>query len=165
MYMRWGYENWKHSNNSRTQIDLFGNFLEQTKSDWTWKKFIKSTFIPVFLYKSIKFSNFSFPGVKNLIIERSHFRIQKRNNEYFWWKQFPIREAEAMTIHNSQGRTVDGVVVYSRGLFMPGLMYTALSRARSLKLCRISHVEPENWKVAGHARDAVTQMRKRKASW
>ncbi|KAF1769223.1 hypothetical protein GCK72_001037 [Caenorhabditis remanei] len=105
-----------------------------------------------------------FPEVNNVIMERSHFRIQKRDNDYFWFKQFPIREAEAMTIHNSQGRTVDGVVVYSRGLFMPGLMYTALSRARSLKLCRISHVEPENWKVAAHARDAVTQMRKRKAS-
>jgi hypothetical protein len=48
--------------------------------------------------------------------------------------QYPIKLAWAVTIHKSQGRTFDRVVIDAgRGMFAPGQMYVALSRCRTLE--------------------------------
>lgn len=48
--------------------------------------------------------------------------------------QFPMRLAFAITIHKSQGKTFDKVVVdIGRGTFAHGQMYVALSRCRTLE--------------------------------
>ncbi|EFO87479.1 hypothetical protein CRE_03377 [Caenorhabditis remanei] len=44
--------------------------------------------------------------------------------------------AEAITIHKAQGLTFDGVIIVP-SMDNVQMMYTALSRARSLDLCRI----------------------------
>jgi hypothetical protein len=49
------------------------------------------------------------------------------------FKQFPVRLAWAVTIHKSQGQTMDSVLVdLGRGSFAPGQTYVALSRCRKL---------------------------------
>ncbi|MHB8143892.1 MAG: AAA family ATPase [Thermoleophilia bacterium] len=48
--------------------------------------------------------------------------------------QYPVKLAWSVTIHKSQGKTFDAIVVdIGRGTFAPGQLYVALSRCRTLE--------------------------------
>ncbi|GIL51222.1 hypothetical protein Vafri_7293, partial [Volvox africanus] len=47
--------------------------------------------------------------------------------------QMPLKLAWALTVHKSQGMTLDKVVVNLTNFFSHGMLYTALSRARGLE--------------------------------
>ena len=50
------------------------------------------------------------------------------------YKQYPIRLAWAITIHKSQGKTFDSVIIdLGRGAFASGQTYVALSRCRTME--------------------------------
>lgn len=57
------------------------------------------------------------------------------------WEQFPLVPAESFSIHKSQGMTFDGVILAGKlDARHINAVYTALSRAKSLKLCQVTHM-------------------------
>ena len=95
--------------------------------------------------------------------DRATKRISTRKTGSF--TQYPIRLAWAVTIHKSQGKTFDRVVIdMGRGAFAHGQVYVALSRSTSfegitlLKEITKGHIRMD-WRVAAF----LTRFQYRKA--
>ena len=63
-------------------------------------------------------------------------------------RYMPLRLAYAVTVHRSQGMTLDAVEVdLGASIFEYGQAYTALSRARSLASVRVASVDPASFRT------------------
>jgi ATP-dependent DNA helicase PIF1 len=69
----------------------------------------------------------------------------------------PLVLAWAMSIHKSQGQSLDSVFVSGRDAFAPGQIYVALSRARSLK--GLKAIELNNIKTCPKALEFYRQLK------
>lgn len=90
-------------------------------------------------YIKIKFVN-----GKELEINKSSWKIEEMN--YFIVKnQFPVKLAYALTIHKSQGTTIDFVEtnISSTSIFEYGQVYTVLSRCKSLEGLTLNDFDKE----------------------
>lgn len=73
-----------------------------------------------------------------LTVDHKTGKEKVTQNEVGSYIQLPLKLAYAMTIHKSQGMSVDSVLIkLGNGCFAHGQLYTALSRCRSLKNLRI----------------------------
>jgi hypothetical protein len=80
-------------------------------------------------------------------------------------KQFPIKLACARTVHRSQGLTLDSVAFQPAGIRIHGLVYTTLSRVRSIdSLYLLSPLTKDNFKVKQKV-DIEMQRLRTTAKW
>ena len=57
-------------------------------------------------------------------------------------KQLPLKLSFAMTIHKSQGMTLENVEVFCNGIFAPGQLAVAIGRAKSVDGLAVHGFDP-----------------------
>lgn len=78
--------------------------------------------------------------------------------------QIPLRLAWAITVHKSQGMTLDGAHIDLGRAFVPGMGYVALSRVRNLESLTLAGLNRMALQMHPEAYEIDTQLRKRSAS-
>lgn len=91
---------------------------------------------PTSLFPLVKFVS----GLK-LIVTHEKWTIRS-GNQLVTRRQLPLSLAWALSIHKSQGMSLDAVVISLSRAFEAGQAYVALSRARSLKGLKVSDLSP-----------------------
>lgn len=77
--------------------------------------------------------------------------------------QIPLRLAWAITIHKSQGMTLDAALIDLRKAFVAGMGYVALSRVRSLEKLYLKGINRTALEISETAYDIDDQLRSKSA--
>ena len=84
------------------------------------------------------------PRVVAIPPESGRLSLTKQTTTTFYYRlQLPLTYAWAVTIHKTQGRTIDHIVIDPEGIFDRGMAYVAISRTKSLQgLHLLSQLKP-----------------------
>jgi len=78
--------------------------------------------------------------------------------------QIPLRLAWAITVHKSQGMTLDAALIDLRKAFVPGMGYVALSRVRSLDTLFLRGINQMALRVSAEASEIDDTLRHKAAA-
>jgi ATP-dependent DNA helicase PIF1 len=76
-------------------------------------------------------------------------------------KQIPLIPAYALTIHKSQGLTLDSAIVDCENIFVSGQLYVALSRVKKMEGLAIKHFKKEQILVNKNVDDYYQKLNKK----
>lgn len=110
--------------------DNFGRWINGSLG---WIKNLHSEYIEVILDngKEITVEPYQWE-INELYFDKKEEKIKKRTIGTF--SQIPVQLAWAITIHKSQGKTFEKVIIdIGKGIFAPGQLYVALSRCRTIE--------------------------------
>lgn len=71
-------------------------------------------------------------------------KITKTYEPVAWYSQFPLKLAYAMSIHKSQGKTFDKMILDPEHIFANGQLYVALSRVKSVDNLYLTSMIPKS---------------------
>lgn len=105
---------------------------------------------------TIKFDHLSETyGVEKV---RCKFTVMK--NYCVYRRQFPLILAFSVTVHKSQGLSLDCAIVdLSEKVFAPGMAYMAMSRVRSLSGLHLAAFHPNSIKVSSSSLEEINRLR------
>jgi ATP-dependent DNA helicase PIF1 len=79
-------------------------------------------------------------------IHKIEYYTDKNDDKKYWIKFLPIKLAYALSIHKSQGATIDALEIdLGKNIFESGQLYTALSRAKSLNCIKIININKKSF--------------------
>jgi exonuclease III len=90
------------------------------------------------------------------------FQVGKTDKMKVVRKQFPLKAAEAMTIHKSQGSTLNKIAVSFKGRVGKHMVYVALSRVRSLEGLSLIDFDANKIKIDALVEQEMTRLRTHK---
>ena len=102
---------------------------------------------------------------KIISVEKHSWALEEDGKERARVTQYPVRLAWAITIHKSQGMSLDGAEIDLSRAFTPGMGYVALSRARSLSGVYLKGINntalamhPEIFSFDEHLKNASSEL-------
>jgi ATP-dependent exoDNAse (exonuclease V) alpha subunit len=100
----------------------------------------------------VEFDGRGFPYVQtstgeNILVSPSEWTIEEDGEVKVLLKQLPLRLAWAITVHKSQGMSLDAAEIDLSKPFAPGMGYVALSRVRSLEGIRLTGLNHKAFEV------------------
>lgn len=87
------------------------------------------------------------------------FQVGNNNKVRIVRKQFPLTPAEAITIHKSQGSTMDKAAISFKGKIQKHMVYVALSRLQTLKGLRLLDFDPKKISVDPLVQQEIARLR------
>lgn len=102
---------------------------------------------------------------QRIVAEKAEWSFEEDGKVRATVTQVPLRLAWAITIHKSQGMTLDAVEIDLSKAFTPGQGYVALSRARTLESLTLKGFNETALTVHPHARELDGDMRRASAHW
>lgn len=83
--------------------------------------------------------DFNRVGTKWIVPQKFH----QGNEDFEYRLQIPLKTAWAITVHKSQGMTLDSAIISTKTMFADGQCYVALSRIRSIDGLYLNDFDPE----------------------